>query len=147
MLLLISLPLLAYDREDNLQKKDKPLFEQLSKELRCPTCQGLSVWESEANFSNQIKDMVKIKINEGLTRDEILVFFTERYGKWILRSPPKTGYVALAWWIPLAVLCISPLGLWYFFWRRKRVIASGGVRSVKEILQQMQQELQNMSKG
>ena len=139
---LVSLPsLAAYDRNENLQWQDYQLFEELSKDLRCPACQGLSVWESDAVFSNQIKDMVKTKINEGMRKEEILAFFTARFGFWILREPPRRGFSALAWWLPLTLLLSGPLLLWFFFWRRKQNIPAQGVRSVEAIVMQMQQEL------
>ncbi|MEE3265441.1 MAG: cytochrome c-type biogenesis protein CcmH, partial [SAR324 cluster bacterium] len=34
-------------------------FIKLSDELRCPTCQGLSVKDSDAGFSNSIKDKIR----------------------------------------------------------------------------------------
>ncbi len=142
LLALASLPLLgAYDRTENIAPQDYQLFEELSKDLRCPACQGLSVWESDAVFSNQIKDMVKTKINAGLNREEILAFFTARFGYWILREPPRRGFSSLAWWLPLALLLSGPLLLWFFFWRRPQVSPVQGMRSVEAIIAQMQQEL------
>ena len=140
----LLLPLMltaAYDRHEDLQPQNYQLFEALSKDLRCPACQGLSVWASDAVFSNQIKDMVKTKINAGLSKEEILQFFTARFGYWILREPPSRGFNALAWWIPLALLLSGPLLLWIFFWRRKKTAPAQGVRSVAAIVVQMQQEL------
>ena len=40
-------------------------FMKLSDELRCPTCQGLSVKDSEAGFSNSIKDKIRELLKEG----------------------------------------------------------------------------------
>ena len=142
--LLITVPLLAYDRAADMQPQDMFLFEEISKQLRCPTCQGLSAWESETRFANQIKDIVKQKINAGLTRAEILEFFTTRYGLWILRSPPSQGVVGLAWWLPLVLLCVCLPLLWYFFWRRKRMLGSEGVRSTTAIMEQMNIELDEL---
>lgn len=142
LLALVALPsLAAYDRSENLKPQDYQLFEELSRDLRCPACQGLSVWESDAVFSNQIKDMVKTKINAGLSKEEILAFFTARFGYWILREPPRRGFSALAWWLPLTLLLGGPLLLWFFFWRRKKISPAQGVRSVEAIIAQMQHEL------
>ena len=150
LLVLPLLPPLAaapYDREENLKPQDYRLFEELSKDLRCPACQGLSVWESDAVFSNQIKDMVKTKINAGLSKEEIMQFFTARFGYWILREPPRRGFSSLAWWLPLTLLLSGPLLLWLFFWRRKQITPTQGVRSVEEIVTQMQQELAQRRTG
>ena len=42
-------------------------FRKLSNELRCPTCQGLSVQDSEAGFSKSIKNKIIELIKEGKT--------------------------------------------------------------------------------
>ena len=141
ILLALGSPLLAYDRYQNLEERDHPLFERLSKDLRCPTCQGLSVWESDANFSNQIKDMIKIKINDGLTEEQIREFFTARFGPWILREPPIEGFNAVAWWLPLSLMFGGPVILWVCVWRRRRLIPSHGVRTADDLIKQMHDEL------
>ena len=134
-------PLYAYDRYQNLEEQDHLLFERLSKDLRCPTCQGLSVWESDANFSNQIKDMIKTKINDGLTEQQIRQFFTARFGPWILRQPPTEGFNAVAWWLPLSLMFGGPVILWFFVWRRRQFIPNQGVRSADDLIKQMNDEL------
>ena len=141
IMLVFGSPLLAYDRYQGIQSQDHQLFERLSKDLRCPTCQGLSVWESDANFSNQIKDMIKTKINDGLTEQQIRQFFTVRFGPWILREPPTEGFNAVACWLPISLMFGGPVILWAFVWRRRRLIPSQGVRSADDLIKQMNDEL------
>lgn len=119
-------------------------FLDVAKELRCPTCTGLSVLESDAKFSVQIKDIVKEQVEQGKSKDEILAYFTERYGPWILRAPPKSGFNALAWILPIAVLLLGPPLVWFFVWRRRRVVSSQGVRSSDAILAEMNERLTAM---
>ena len=106
-------------------------FRDVASDLRCPTCVGLSVLESDAPFSKQIKDEVTSQLKAGKSHEEILTFFTERYGPWILRVPPKTGVSILAWAIPLAVLLAGPLAVWFLVWRRRDDLA--GVEAVKPL--------------
>lgn len=106
-------------------------FRDVASDLRCPTCVGLSVLESDAPFSKQIKDEVTSQLKAGKSHEEILTFFTERYGPWILRVPPKTGVSILAWAIPLAVLLTGPLAVWFLVWRRRDDLA--GVEAVKPL--------------
>lgn len=116
-------------------------FLDVAKELRCPTCTGLSVLESDAPFSLQIKDIVKDQVNGGKSKDEILQYFTERYGPWILRSPPKKGFNLLAWALPIAVLLGGPPLIWFFVWRKRRIAVTQGVRSTDDILAEMKARL------
>ena len=92
-------------------------FRKLSDELRCPTCQGLSVKDSEAGFSNSIKDKIRELIKNGKSDKEILVYFVERYGEWILRAPTKRGFNLVLWILPGAGILI---GLFIVLFRSKR---------------------------
>ena len=120
---------LANDTIDGAAFQDQ--FRDVASDLRCPTCVGLSVLESDAPFSKQIKDEVTNQLKAGKSHEDILTFFTERYGPWILRVPPKTGVSVLAWAIPLAVLLTGPLAVWFLVWRRRDNL--GGVEAVKPL--------------
>ena len=76
-------------------------FRKLSDELRCPTCQGLSIKDSDAGFSNSIKDKIRELMKDGKSDKEILAYFVKRYGEWILRSPTKTGFNLVLWLLPI----------------------------------------------
>jgi cytochrome c-type biogenesis protein CcmH/NrfF len=116
-------------------------FRDVAGELRCPTCTGLSVLDSDAAFSIQIRDLVKEQVSAGKNKAEILNYFTERYGPWILRAPPAKGVNALAWALPLGLLVLGPLFVWFFVWRKRKVISTMGVRSSDDILKEMHDEL------
>ena len=92
-------------------------FRKLSNELHCPTCQGLSVKDSEAGFSNSIKDKISELMKNGNSDEEILAYFVERYGEWILRSPAKRGFNLVLWILPGAGILI---GLFIVLFRSKR---------------------------
>lgn len=117
-------------------------FRDVASELRCPTCVGLSVLESDAPFSKQIKSEVTNQLEAGKSADQILQFFTDRYGPWILRSPPKQGVNILAWVIPLSLLVFGPILVWYFVWRhRNHVTGNESVLPLDEILSCWEQDL------
>ena len=121
-------------------------FKDVAGELRCPTCTGLSVLDSDAKFSVQIKDEVKEQMEKGRSKEEILEFFVERYGPWILREPPKEGFNIIAWIIPFAMLIIGPMAIWAMVWRKKLTIDTFGVRSDSEIVEEMKHKLEAMNK-
>lgn len=134
-----------FDPFAGLSEDNKQEFLDVAKELRCPTCTGLSVLESDATFSVQIKDIVKEQVQGGKSKDEILQYFTERYGPWILRAPPKQGFNLLAWALPIAILVMGPFAVWFWVWRRGDVLAPGvGVRSSDEIIQEMHTRLAHL---
>src|SRR5690606_27340125 len=99
---------------------DQQQFRVIADDLRCPTCVGLSVLNSDEKFALQIKEKVVEDLRLGKSREEIMAYFLERYGPWILREPPREGFHGLAWQIPIAILLLGPLVLWILFWRRRR---------------------------
>ena len=102
---------------ENLDNKIK----ELTLELRCMTCQNQSVYDSESEFANDIKIIVKEKFNEGLDEKEIKIFLTERYGEYILFRPYFNLKNLLLWIFPFVILLVS-LG---FFLKRLKKTQSG----------------------
>ena len=102
---------------ENLDNKIKTL----TLELRCMTCQNQSVYDSESEFANDIKIIVKEKFNEGLDEKEIKIFLTERYGEYILFKPYFNLKNLLLWIFPFVILLVS-LG---FFLKRLKKTQSG----------------------
>jgi len=117
LLSLLALISFAFSVHAELNPQQEIRYRELIQEFRCPTCQGLSVKDSEAGFSVQIRNKVKELLQEGLTNQEIKDYFVERYGVWILRAPPKEGFNLLLWILPGAGLV---LGLGVLFWKSKR---------------------------
>ena len=131
-----------------LNSQQEIQYNDIAKGLRCPTCQGLSILESDAPFSNQIKDIVKEKVAQGMSAREIEAFFIDRYGAWILREPPKQGFNMLAWVIPVSLMLLGPLLLWLMIWRRQ-VPASNSIniRTDAEIIAEMESALKQLKRG
>lgn len=124
-------------RAEETRKVDQRTFRDVAGELRCPTCTGLSVLDSEAKFSVQIKNEVRSQLEQGVPKEKILDFFKQRYGPWILRKPPNEGFNAIVWWVPISLLIFGPVLIWFFVWRKRKVVSSFGVRSTEMIVAEM----------
>lgn len=68
--------------------------------LRCPTCQALSVQDSPSEMAQQIRGLIREQLEQGKSREEIIAYFVERYGEWILLAPKATGFNLLIWVLP-----------------------------------------------
>ena len=73
-------------------------------ELRCMTCQNQSVYDSDAEFSNDIKKIVKQKLLEGKSNRDIKKFLAERYGEYILFRPLVNYNNIFLWSFPFILL-------------------------------------------
>ena len=78
--------------------------DRITSELRCVTCQGLSVRDSPASSARQMHDLVVQRVAEGRTDDEIRDEFRASYGDWVLLSPPTSSWTGLIWLVPLVAL-------------------------------------------
>jgi cytochrome c-type biogenesis protein CcmH len=100
---------------------DPRVFE-IGSELRCPTCVAESVSESNAAIAREMRQIIQEQLLEGRSREEILAFFQQRYGDWVLLSPPRTGIFALIWIAP-AVAALGGLLALALLMRRWRSVA------------------------
>ena len=88
---------------ENIDEKVK----ELTLELRCMTCQNQSVYDSDADFSEDIKKIVKTKFTEGKSEKEIKNFLSDRYGEYILFRPLFNYNNIFLWAFPFILLVIS----------------------------------------
>lgn len=72
----------------------------LSAEFRCLVCQNQSVNDSDAALARDIRRLVREKISAGEQDQAIRDFLVQRYGEFVLLSPPKTASTMLLWWTP-----------------------------------------------
>ena len=79
----------------------------LTLELRCMTCQNQSIYDSDAEFSNDIKKIVKQKFEEGESERDIKKFLVERYGEYILFRPLINYNNIFLWSFPFILLIIG----------------------------------------
>ena len=90
---------------------------KLTLELRCMTCQNQSVYDSDSEYSKDIKIFVKKKFEEGLSEKEIKKILTKRYGEYILFKPYFTPKNLILWLFPFILVGIS---LYIFFRKIKK---------------------------
>ena len=87
--------------------KNKNLDEKITKNLRCLICQGQSVHDSDSEFAISLKNLVKKKLNEGSSEEEIYNYLKEKYGEWILYDPGFSKNTYFLWLLPLLMFLIG----------------------------------------
>jgi len=102
----------------------------ISNELLCPVCRGQTVAESNSDLANDFRDIIKTKLKEGQTKEEILNYFTNRYGDSVLSSPPAKGIRIIIWVLPVAVLLFGLISLIRFL-KIKSKIQERSIRSIE----------------
>ena len=86
---------------------EKILLDEITKELRCMTCQNQTIYESNSEFSNNIKIEILKQLNNGKTKKEIINFMIDRYGEYIVFKPLFNAKNLFLWIFPFVILIIS----------------------------------------
>ncbi len=85
----------------NFKISDIDLVNKISKNIRCIICQGQSVYDSESEFANSVKEFIKKKIEEGSTENQIYESLKNQYGEWILYDPEFNKNTIFLWLLPI----------------------------------------------
>ena len=75
----------------------------LHAELRCMVCQGQSIADSNAPLAQDMRAIVRERIEAGASDDDVRGFLTDRYGDYVLLDPPVKPETYALWFGPAAV--------------------------------------------
>jgi cytochrome c-type biogenesis protein CcmH len=85
---------------------DSRVFE-IARQLRCPVCTSESVADSSVELAQQMRQIIKDQLEAGRSEREILAYFQQRYGDWILLDPPKRGIHLVVWVLAGAAVVVG----------------------------------------
>lgn len=85
---------------------------KIYKNIRCLACQGQTLNDSNSDFANDLKKVIKRKLDNNETDKQIYSYLTARYGDWILFNPPVKQSTLLLWFFPVFILVIGLLILY-----------------------------------
>ena len=80
---------------------------EVAAQLRCVVCQNLSVADSPSEMASQMRAIIRERLTAGERPAEVRQYFVDRYGEWILLSPPRRGFNLLVWLFPLAAVVVG----------------------------------------
>ncbi len=105
---IITLNCNSVEPDEFLQNPKKELrARNISKNVRCLVCQNQSIDESSAHLAKDLRILIRRKIIQGNSDEEIYSFLTERYGDFILLNPPFKISTLLLWVLPFVFLAIG----------------------------------------
>lgn len=107
-LALLAAPALAVQPDEMLAD---PALEararEISKNIRCPVCQGESIDDSNAAISHDLRVIIRERLVAGDTDDEVVDFIVERYGEFVLFNPRASGSNLILWLAGPAMLLLG----------------------------------------
>ena len=91
---------------------DDQTVHEVAAQLRCVVCQALSVADSPSETASQMRAVIRERLAAGETPEQVRAYFVEKYGDWILLSPPKSGFNLLVWVLPFVGVGIGLVLIW-----------------------------------
>ena len=99
------------------QEPDYDHINEIAKQMNCPTCVGINLADCRTQTCQQWRDQINDLIQQGYTDQEILDYFSTRYGNRVLLEPPKSGSTLFLWILP--IIAIAAGGGWVYYLLRR----------------------------
>ncbi len=106
LLLIVFLPLLAAAAPPPGSVNEDTVRE-IAAQLRCVVCQNLSVADSPSEMANQMRGIIRERLQAGDTPEQVVAYFVDKYGEWILLSPRPRGFNLLVWTLPFLGIAVG----------------------------------------
>ena len=90
----------------------------LDAELRCPSCDDVSVANSSAASAVAIRQLVRADTNAGESDQAIIEYLQSRYPGIVLR-PSTSGLEGIVWFAPLIAFALAAVLIARLFWRKR----------------------------
>jgi cytochrome c-type biogenesis protein CcmH len=130
-LLLLATPVFAVQPDEMLAD---PALEararEISRDIRCPVCQGETIDDSNAPISRDLRLIIRERLVSGDTDAEVVDYIVARYGEFVLYNPRLTGS-NLILWLAGPVLLLAGIGVAVAS-QRRRVVSEVALTEAEE---------------
>lgn len=76
---------------------------EIARELYCPVCENIPLDTCGTEACEQWRGVIRDKLSEGWTKEEIKDYFVSQYGDRVLAEPPRRGFNWLVYVVPPVV--------------------------------------------
>ncbi len=93
----------------------------VAKEIYCPVCESTPLDVCATQACSDWRELIRTKLGEGETKEDIFDYFARQYGDSVLANPPRRGFNLVLWFAPVVAIGIGFL----FFGRFMRNLRGG----------------------
>lgn len=107
--MLLALPVAAQDIPDSIDTSgitDDDVNE-VAKEVYCPVCESTPLDVCATQACADWREVIRGKLAEGQSEQEIFDYFARQYGDGVLASPPRRGTGLLLWLFPIFAVVVG----------------------------------------
>jgi cytochrome c-type biogenesis protein CcmH len=131
LLLMLALACSLAAAQDARPLAEDPVLEakvmHIAEELRCLVCQNETIAASHADLAVDLRKQIRLKLQQGQSREQIVDFMVQRYGDFVLYRPPVKTTTWFLWFGPFALLLIGVAVLFVKLRKRSARVAQGGL--------------------
>ncbi|MCI5073480.1 cytochrome c-type biogenesis protein [Oricola sp.] len=102
-----------------------PALEQrardISAKLRCLVCQNQSIDDSDAELAHDLRVIVRERIVQGDTNEQVMDYVVSRYGEFVLLQPRFSARNLLLWATPAIGLLLGGITMIFLFRSRRNL--------------------------
>jgi cytochrome c-type biogenesis protein CcmH len=79
----------------------------VARELYCPVCENIPLDVCPTTACAQWRDLIRVKLSQGWSKDQIKQYFVAQYGDRVLAEPPQSGLNWLAYGLPPVIFLVG----------------------------------------
>lgn len=92
----------------------------IERKLLCPQCTNLRLDVCETQICIDMRAVIRQRLQQGQSEQEIIDYFTGRYGERVLADIPREGFnLVLFGWVGGSILLVAVLGAFVLFRLRR----------------------------
>jgi cytochrome c-type biogenesis protein CcmH len=123
----------------------------IARELYCPVCENVPLDVCPTQACAQWRELIREKLMEGWTEEQIKQYFVDQYGDRVLAQPPARGLNLLVYILP-PVIFVGGVVLVYLNLKKikkspEKLIQDSKIDNEDEYLNEIEKALQDMSKS
>lgn len=103
---LAAMPVYAQEGEGERVVTDDEVND-VAEDLFCPVCENTPLDVCATQACADWRELIREKLGEGQTQDEIFDYFARQYGDSVLANPPPRGFNLILWTIPVVAILIG----------------------------------------
>jgi cytochrome c-type biogenesis protein CcmH len=149
--LILALLVIAVSAVSGLAQTSQPSDDEVNavaKELYCPVCENIPLDVCPTQACAQWRDLIRQKLAEGQTKEQIKQYFAAQYGDRVLAEPPRQGLNWLVYILPPVFFLAGAYLVFRVIRDRKPLPQAGSVESAPPepddpYLKRLEEELKN----
>lgn len=122
---------------------------RVAKQLFCPVCENTPLDVCPTEACKQWRALIREKLADGWSDDQIKQYFVEQYGARVLSEPPRQGWYWLVYIVPVVLFGIGIVIMYRAFQSMRKPLAAEDAEALPaaqvedDYLRRVEEELKN----